>query len=185
MPSELLSRAFKPEMVADGRTITGIAIPWNTVARVSDGGPSYLESFAPGSADKTLRERASVPFPLGMEHPWIPGRESLPQDPVGFVRFRSSKEGLLFEGRVVEGVEGDEILGRIQDGSLPDVSVGFVSHKQKPVSTSQGNVVLRTEVALFELSLTANGAYEGAGVLAVREKTTMSLAELRKKAVLL
>ena len=38
-----------------GRTVHGILVPYNTLARVSDGGPAYEEMFAPARSPATSR----------------------------------------------------------------------------------------------------------------------------------
>src|SRR5689334_18705900 len=43
---------------ATGRTLFGIVVPYNVVATVSDGGPSYEEMFAPGAFSRSVQQRA-------------------------------------------------------------------------------------------------------------------------------
>ena len=166
-----LIRATPGDVTADGRTLIGMALYWNRSSKVTDdGGQSYYpESFSPRSVDKTIKERAGIPLPLGVFHPWSPGSPGntpLFDEPVGSVRFTSTREGLGFRARVARTELGDDILEMVNDGELTDVSIGFVPYKSETVE----GVTVRTEIALLELSLapTGTGQHQGSQVLAVR-----------------
>lgn len=177
----MLIRATQTDIAASGRTLEGLALPWNLRARVSDdGGRSfYEESFAPGSADKSLNERAS--FPLGYLHPWATGAPD--KRPLGVVAFQRSSQGLIFAAKVSRTQAGDEMLELVNDGAVRDVSIGFRAMKQR----SDGNHIIRTEIALEELSLApvGHGQIPGAEVKAVRTLTLDDLARMEHDVALL
>jgi len=158
---------------AVGRTLSGLAVPWNTPQRVHDPGrPPYLEAFAPESCTRSLAH--SPTRDLFVRHNYT-------EDPIGTATFHRSAEGLMFEAPVARTQRGDEYLELINGGAMRSVSVGF-----RPIQhLTRSEVTVRTEVALRELSLTPTGfgQYAEAGVTAVRDLTgddAAEAAELRR-----
>lgn len=162
--SKTLFRATLEVNETSGRTLTGLAVPWDRPARVRDQvGPAYLESFSPGSADVTMRQHPN--FPVFKRHDYS-------QDPVGVVTFQHSAEGLIFEAPLSKTRAGDEALELVIDGAMRSVSVGFRPVQHVVRTGFDGPVTYRTEIALRELSLapTGFGQVPDAKVLAVREE---------------
>lgn len=149
-----------------GRTVSGIVVPFDVVARVSDGGPSYDESFRRGAFAKTIRERGDK-VKLLSQH-------DARRNPLGrATELREDSKGLYGEFRVSRTNAGDEALELIRDGALDSFSVGF-----SPVNhVTENGVTVRTEVRLRETSLVTFPAYEDARIVGVRA-TLDSLAEL-------
>lgn len=140
-----------------GRTVAGIVVPFDTVARVSDGGPSYDESFRRGAFAKTIKERGDKVKLLSQHQA---GRNPLGRA----VSLREDAKGLFGEFRVSKTQAGDEALELIRDGALDSFSVGFA-----PVNhVTENGVKVRTEVRLREASLVTFPAYDDARILAVR-----------------
>ena len=165
----LYRASFELQPVADGRTLTGVAMRWDTPTLVRDViagrlGPQYAEAFAPSSADADLR--AGAERPMFVRHDYT-------QDPIGMTTFVSSpaERSLLFDTPLARTKRADECLELVNTGAMRSVSVGF-----QPINTIAkrfaqfGDVKYRTGVSLRELSLapTGFGAYPGAEVLAVR-----------------
>lgn len=155
-----ITRAFAGDLHiradGEGRTISGIVVPFDTEARVSDGGPSYLERFAFGSFAKTIKERGDR-VKLLMQHD--------SHEPIGrAVMLREDAAGLFGEFRVSAVPAGDQALELVRDGVIDSFSVGFAPIKH----TRDGDVTVRTEVALREASLVTFPAYDTARVLALR-----------------
>ena len=139
-----------------GRTIAGIVVPFDVEARVSDGGRPYTERFRRGSFARTIKHRGDR-VKLLMQHDSA--------EPIGkAVELREDATGLYGEFRVSSVPTGDQALELVRDGVLDSFSVGFapIQHEQ------DGDVTVRTEVALREASLVTFPAYEDARVLAVR-----------------
>lgn len=155
-----ITRAFAGDLHiradGEGRTISGIVVPFDTVARVSDGGPAYDERFAFGSFGKTIKERGDrVKLLLQHDH----------REPIGrAVLLREDTAGLYGEFRVSAVPAGDQAIELVRDGVLDSFSVGFAAIKH----TRDGDVTVRTEVALREASLVTFPAYDTARVLALR-----------------
>lgn len=175
--SDTLWRATFEIGDAVGRTLEGLAVPWDRPTRVRDmTGPAYLEAFAPGSADVTIRQHPS--FPVFKRHNYA-------QDPIGVVTFQRSHEGLIFTAALSKTNAADEALELVNDGAMRSVSVGFRPVQHIKRAMADGEVTVRTEVALKELSLapTGFGQYQEALVSSVREEqlTTPILDALQRR----
>lgn len=169
-PREIDRRFDVPDLEiradAAGRTVAGIVVPFDTVARVSDGGPSYDESFRRGAFAKTIRERG--------DRVKLLSQHDARRNPLGrAVSLREDGRGLYGEFKVSRTAAGDEALELIRDGALDSFSVGFAPVKH----VSENGVTVRTEVRLRETSLVTFPAYEDARIVGVRAALD-SLAEL-------
>lgn len=159
--SELISRAFSAdlEVRADstGRTIHGVIVPFERVARVSDGGPSYDEMFRFGSFTKTIRERG--------DRVKLLSQHDARSNPLGRATLlREEPAGLYGEFLVSRTTAGDEALELVRDGALDSFSVGFTPIKH----VMERGVKVRTEVGMRESSLVTFPAYADALVGGVR-----------------
>lgn len=146
-----------------GRTLSGIAMPWDRPTRVRDlTGPTYIEAFSPSSADVSLSQHAAYPGFV---------RHDYGKDPLGVVTFSRSAEALMFDYVLSNTRDADDKLALVNDGAMRSVSVGFMPFKAtRQVILGRSVDQYRTEVRLRELSLapTGFGQYAEAGVLAVR-----------------
>ena len=154
-----------------GRTLHGLAVPFNRSQRVIDPGRApYLEEFASSAFTRSLAHDSTRDMFV---------RHDYTQDPIANVTFHRSSEGLLFEAPLARTQRGDEYLELVKGGAMRGVSVGF-----KPIQhLVRGEVTVRTEAALRELSLTPShmGQYQDAGVLAIRMQQDQDAAELRRE----
>ena len=124
------------------RTISGIAVRYNTPAKVSDG---TMVAFAPGSLP--IDGRAPT---LQMYHD--------SSKVIGTVTERvETPEGMLFVAKVSNTRDGDEALILAADGALPEVSVGVEPIKFK--YDKEGTMIV-TSASWSELSLVARGAFD-------------------------
>ena len=133
-------------------------------------GGSYLETFAPGSFAKTITERGGR-VPLLVQH----DRERLPVGKA--VEIHEEARGVVGTFQVARTSAGDDVLTLAQDGIATGFSVGFV-----PVNDewAQGrSSVVRREVALHEVSMTATPIYADAVVEAVRSEDVLTAMEAR------
>jgi HK97 family phage prohead protease len=157
-----LLRAFQTdfEVRADGRTIFGLAVPYNEAADIRErNGTRFMETFRRGAFSRTITERASK-VKLLLNH----NRQALP---VGRAEtLREDPQGLYAEFRVSKTEAGDEALTLAADGTLDAFSIGF-----EPVRdqwSKDRRSVERLEAKLMEVSLVAFPAYQGALVGGVR-----------------
>jgi Escherichia/Staphylococcus phage prohead protease len=171
--SERLIRAHPAdlEIRGDGRTVTGIAAPFDAVAEVSDGGGRYSERFVRGAFSRTIAERGMVKVLAQHNRESLPiGRSSL---------LREDSQGLYAELRVSKTSLGDEVLELVRDGALDSLSIGFQPVRER---SSADGVVERLEVRLREISIVPFPAYEAALIGGVRsdDPTLTRAAALRR-----
>jgi HK97 family phage prohead protease len=145
----------------DGRTVEGIAVPFDTPTEILTMTGAYTEIFRRGAFARTIRERADrVKFLANHDARVMPlGRATA---------LREDAAGLWGAFRVSRTTAGDEVLELIRDGALDAFSVGFRPIEPPPGAPPAGAIVERREVALHEVSVTAFPAYEGALIAAVR-----------------
>ena len=157
-----LYRAFTPDLEVrsdgDGRTIRGIAVPYNQPVRIDS---RLVEQFAPGAFNHQLRAAHRVR--LAREHLDLGGTL------IGRgVLMRNDPAGLYVEMRVSETPIGDETLALVKDGALEDLSVGFQERRSRMIA---GGITERVKANLAEVAITLAGAYgELATVSGVRSR---------------
>lgn len=182
MSRPTLIRANTTDIALDGRTLEGMALYWNRPSRVTDDGVNYYrESFRAKSVNKTLAEKARAPIPLGTFHPWQPGSAANLLDlteSIGDVRFVKSASGLVFRARIHDTPLGADILELVKSGEWTDVSIGFKGYQEERL----GDIRVRTEIGITELSLAPTGRAQHAGtkVLAVRALVDLPTPNLDK-----
>lgn len=133
----------------DGRTLVGVAVPWDRPARVTDDGRAfYLEAFRADSADKSIAQRGVYPGFEGHDT----GRR-----PVGSVTFHRSEQGLTFELPIARGDSGDELLELVNGGAMRSVSIGFRPINDTVRAAAGEPVTYRTEIALRHLAVVPTG----------------------------
>ena len=158
--------AVEIRAAGDGRTIVGVAVPFD---RPTDVG-GYIESFTRGAFARTIAERGAGRVKVLAAH-------SSSVNPIGRATvLREDPAGLHVELRVSKTQLGDECLALIDDGALDGLSIGFVPIRA--VHNPSTGVVERTEVRLDEISLVSFPAYDGARVLAVRAATPQQQSAL-------
>ena len=145
----LTSSTFSIDAAQDGspkRTITGIALPYNTEATVSGG---QTVSFLPGS----LPTEGKAPK-LYMSHDSTQA--------IGLVTERAdSPEAMYFSAKVSTTALGDEALILAADGVLDSVSVGVNPTK---FSYNEDGVMIVEAADWMELSLVPQPAFSGATI---------------------
>jgi len=143
------SSTFSVDAAQDGspkRTITGIALPYNTEATVSGG---QTVSFLPGS----LPTDGKAPK-LYMSHDSTQA--------IGLVTERAdSPEAMYFTAKVSTTALGDEALVLAADGVLDSVSVGVNPTK---FSYNEDGVMIVEAADWMELSLVPQPAFSGATI---------------------
>jgi HK97 family phage prohead protease len=127
------------------RTISGIAVPYNVTATVSDG---TQVMFRPGA------------LPVDGKAPKLFMYHDASQ-PVGLVTGRvDTDEGMLFTAKVSKTAAGDDALELAKDGVIDSVSVGV-----NPTEYDMdGNTMVVTAADWMELSLVPIPAFAGATI---------------------
>jgi HK97 family phage prohead protease len=149
-----ITRTFAPDLEirsaakgGDGRTIYGIAVPYNSPQRIDD---SLTEQFARGAFDHQLRSASRVWF--AREHVYQGGSV------IGSTKaLRDDAAGLYGEWRVSNTPLGDETLELVKDGALRELSIMFRERQNRRVAG--GQVVERVTADLREVAVVLEGAY--------------------------
>ncbi len=157
------SSTFSVDAAQDGspkRTITGIALPYNTEATVSGG---QVVSFLPGS----LPTEGKAPK-LYMSHDSTQA--------IGLVTERAdSPEAMYFTAKVSTTALGDEALVLAADGVLDSVSVGV---NPTQFTYSEDGVMIVEAADWLELSLVPQPAFAGATITDVAASIPTSDEEI-------
>jgi HK97 family phage prohead protease len=154
------ARPVDLEVRGDGRTIHGIAMPFDAPAEIREGGWRFTETFRRGAFTKTITERSPQAVKSFAKH----ARASLPIGRASLLR--EDALGLYAELRVSATSAGDEILELVRDGTLDALSIGFQPIKDR--WSGSRDAVERLEVALLEVSVVDFPAFAGAQIAGVR-----------------
>ena len=144
------------DTASDGRTITGVAVPYD---EVTDGVPGG-ERFARGAFRRSLNAiRDSGSWPklfVGHQHSRSAVGKAL--------TLEETRDGLEGEWRLANTEAGREAAVEVAEGVLDSLSVGFRAIRE---GMADGVREVR-EARLIECSLVSMPAYEGARVTSVR-----------------
>ena len=147
--------ALEVRKEGDGRTIVGIAVPYDVEQRIT---PGLVEVFRKGVFRDVTRAANRVK--LLFQHKT--------DAPIGRAIMLEERDGGLYgEFRISKTEAGDEALELIRDGVLSNLSVGFQPLRDE----KRGGVVNRLKAHLAEVSLVTFGAYgDSASIVAVRQE---------------
>ncbi len=148
---------------SDGRTVTGIAVPFDQPTEIHEPFNSYREVFRCGAFTRTLAERGAERVKLLALH----NGRNLPLGRLSTAR-EVNGTGLVIEARVSKTQAGDEALELVRDGALDAFSIGFVPMPNGSRWNRDRTEVERVEVRLQEVSLVPFPAYAGAAITGVR-----------------
>lgn len=149
--ADTLYRGFaQPDLevrsAGDGRTIYGIAVPWNAPQRIDD---QLTEQFARGAFNHQLRAANRVWF--AREHVKMGGQL------IGATQvLRDDASGLYVEMRASKTPLGDETLELVRDGALSQLSIMFLPRQNRRLP---GGVTERVTADLREVAVVLEGAY--------------------------
>lgn len=156
MADELQIRSFHPELEvrssAKGRTIVGIAVPWDVEAELD---PYLIEGFRSGAFDHQLDAFRRVK--LSREH-ITKGGELIGRG----LQARNDAKGLYVEMLVSRTDLGEQTLRLVEDQALTDLSVAFWPRQQSkaPSALVRGrDTVWRTKGDLEEVAVVLEGQY--------------------------
>jgi HK97 family phage prohead protease len=170
-------RSFAPDLSVrssgDGRTIYGIAVPYNAPTRIDR---DLVEQFARGAFNHQLDKPQRVKF--AREHMLLGG------ELIGAASLlRDDAAGLYVELRAARTPKGDETLELVKDGALNELSIMFAEAKNRRLA---GGVVERVVADLREVAVVMEGAYgelaSAVGVRSGKGATINTDADLRMQA---
>jgi HK97 family phage prohead protease len=139
----------------DERVVVGAAAPYLEVTDLA--GDPAGERIMPGAFSRSIAHRGDrIPLLDNHARDLQVGRSR---------RFDDDDDALVGTFRINDGERGDTLLRDLHDGYYGGLSVGFV-----PLQTGRGDDGVREirEAKLIEVSLVGIPAYEGAGLIAVR-----------------
>jgi HK97 family phage prohead protease len=160
----------------DGHTLHGPLLPWGVEARVIDRGRMVTETFQRGALAGTEPGRV----PLTATHPRDAGTL-----PIGVTLTIDERADAAWgEWRVSDTLIGNEVLALARDGVPLGLSIGFAEVPGGNRWSADRQRVTRTRALLDHVAVVRVPAYEGAGVVGVREEgspchTPVLLALLR------
>lgn len=147
---------------SDGRTVVGLAVPFDVPTEIRDPMGSYVESFKRGAFARTLAERGAARVKLVAVHDYR-------KLPLGrLTQAVEDTAGLRIEARISATAAGDEALELVRDGALDSFSIGFAPVAGGDRWSRDRTSVERIEVRLHEVSLVPFPAYETALIAGVR-----------------
>ncbi|EJF35828.1 phage prohead protease, HK97 family [Schaalia georgiae F0490] len=137
---------------SDGRTLTGVAVPFDTETTII---PGYREKIARGAIDLDSRPM------LFYRH----------DEPIGVITSMSeTAEGLVIEARISDTALGRDAATLARDGAIGNLSIGFYEVAYEDADAEDGAVVrTQTRIDLREVSLVPISAYEDARITSVRQ----------------
>ena len=158
-----------------GRTIFGLAIPYNHVQEIHEAdGSSFFERFEYGAFARSIQERGSK-VKLLLSH----DRKRLAIGKA--TELREEPDGLHTSFEVAQTRDGDEALELVRSGTVDSFSIGFRPLREHV----QNGVRAVIEASLWEVSLVNFPAYPGALVGGVRSQSQLliprAVAERRLK----
>lgn len=136
------------------RTITGLAVPYNTPTTIT---PGLVEQIAPGAVDM-----ASSPS-LFYRH----------GEPIGVITaMRETAEGLEIDARISDTTLGRDAATLAKDQAIRSLSIGFFERDFTDTALDDGTVLrTHTSIDLREVSLVPIPAYDDAQIINVRHHT--------------
>lgn len=138
----------------EGRTITGRALTLNRSYNLG----SFTEEYASTAFERTLAHNPRKPLLVNHNRSMLP---------VGTTTFHVNGSELVYEAQIARGESGDHLLELIEMGALTGVSIGGVPLMQ---DVKRNGHIVRTQVALKELSLTGFPALDDAEITAIRSE---------------
>lgn len=144
--TDLEIREFRATPTADEATVEGIAVPYGET--ISVGG--FRERFAPGAAE------GSEGVKLFWRHDEIIGAVDTLED---------REDGLFIRARIADTTLGRDARALLKLGAIDRFSVGFIPVEDRE---DEDGTIVRTKVALREVSLVPHPAYSGATVTQAR-----------------
>lgn len=156
----------------DGRTIVGLAAPFDRPATVVERGRTFRESIRRGAFARTIAERGDRVKALASH--------DLRSLPIGrAARLWEDQAGLWAELAISSTRQGDEVLALAHDGALDGLSVGMEVLADHWTDRGQTREV--REAKLHEISLVAVPAYDTARVTAVRTAAPAHTLDLARR----
>lgn len=163
-----------------GREIFGVAVPYGPIIEVVDfDGQRIREQFEYGAFKRSIHERGHKVRLLTSHnrHKLAVGRAA---------ELREEQDGLHASFDVANTRDGDELLELVKTGVVDSFSIGFEPVRERRTRDRvKGDLVVRIEAKLFEVSAVNFPAYETAQIAGVRSQTIIPRAVAERRLRLL
>lgn len=174
--SKILYRTAELDTHVEGRTIHGLAVPYEQVSPIKefdDRGKvvEYREKFTYGSFARSIEER-------GHKVKLLVGHDARKLAVGKAVELREERDGLHAAFAVSDTTAGNDLIALVRDGVVDSFSVGFTPMREQ----WDGNLRIHLESSLHEVSAVNWPAYAGAKIAGVRSQSLViprSIAEAR------
>ena len=155
-----LERRAVAEIRTSGRTLYGIAAPFNRPADIAG---MFTETIMPGAFAATLAKRADVLALANHRSDALLGRTRS-----GTLRLQETSAGLEYSLDLPATSLGNDVLALAQRGDLGGISIGFVADSEAwpDKSTRQLRAVTLHEVSV----ISGHAAYGDATTIALRHR---------------
>lgn len=166
-------RTFDVELraVAEGRTVEGLAAPFNAPATIRDAFGEFTETLLPGAFTRTIQDRAGKIKLLAMHD-----RQSFPLGNIP--RMWEDTDGLRIEAQIANTTAGTDALTLVNERVATGLSIGFQVVAGGQSWNDDFTERQLSEVKLLEVSLVHEPAYAEAGVTGVRQVDGMNVADI-------
>jgi HK97 family phage prohead protease len=160
------TRAWRADLAhTEGRTISGIAVPFNSPTTVYEAGRIFDETWLPGSTKEAIARRGDRMRLLGFHdsRAFPIGKPTQMQD---------RTDGMWFEAYIADTRDGNDALELLKIGALDGVSVGFsVPDGGDSWTPREDGTYDRTisRANIREFSLVNFPAFDDARVTSIRE----------------
>ena len=152
MTMQIREYAARAAALEGGRTITGLAVPYDTPTQLA---PGFYEKIARGAVDLTTRPA------LFYRH----------GEPIGVVTdLVETDQGLEITARISDTRQGCDAATLAADGAITALSIGFFEREYVDSQDENGTTRTQTSIDLREISLVPIPAYDQAQITSVRER---------------
>ena len=152
MTMQIREYAARAAALEGGRTITGLAVPYDTPTQLA---PGFYEKIARGAVDLTTRPA------LFYRH----------GEPIGVVtNLVETEQGLEITARISDTRQGCDAATLAADGAITALSIGFFEREYVDSQDENGTTRTQTNIDLREVSLVPIPAYDQAQITSVRER---------------
>jgi HK97 family phage prohead protease len=145
----------------DGRTVYGVLLPFDRESVIPGTEGQQREVFRRGAFRQSINNGVSR-VKVFVNHGHLRGKE-----PIGVATSLTEEDRQLTGAfRIADTADGNDALQKINDGVFDAFSIGFSDVPGKSVRTK--NLIERREVKLYEVSVVAYPAIDGASIAGIR-----------------
>lgn len=144
------------ELHSDGRTLYGLAAPYDTPARIT----GFTERIAPGAFGRAMRERSDVM--LLRDHDMA---QVLARTANRSLVLEDQADGLHFRAELAEFTAANDAIAQARAGLLAGCSIGFYARAERWNQARSERTL--TDIELVEISAVQSAvAYPGTSIAA-------------------